>query len=127
MFLAVAHFGAGAGAAGAAAGDQGHYVADVDGRIFLNAAALRSALAGPHVLPHAVDTFDHAAILGREDAQDLAGLALVAASDHYDVVATSNMSCHNGLSRRWWAVPTLQIHCHVAQTTSLASETIFMK
>ena len=99
-------------AAIAAARINRHHIADVDRGILLDSAALRTALAGADVLPHAIDAFHHAAIFRRQDAQDLAGLALVAARDHDDVVSTSNMSCHD---------------CFRNQTTSLASETIFMK
>ena len=46
-------------------------VADVDRRILLNAAALGITLAGPHVFPHAVDAFDHYAVLVGDDAAGL--------------------------------------------------------
>src|SRR5438445_412516 len=50
MFLAIAHLGADPRATIAATGIQRHHVAQVDRRILLNAAALRTALNGAHML-----------------------------------------------------------------------------
>jgi len=42
-----------------------HHVAEVDRRIFLDAAALRVSLGRANVLPHAVDSFNHDAVAAR--------------------------------------------------------------
>src|SRR5262245_8663723 len=67
-----------------------HHVAQVDRRIFLNAAALLVALIGAHVLPHAVDALDDDAVAVADNTQNLSGLALVGAGDDHDDVTGFN-------------------------------------
>src|SRR5262249_20100720 len=84
-----------------------HHVADVDRRILLDSPALRIPLARANVLPHAIDSFNNDAILVDDHPQHAAGFTLVRARDDHHLVAAFNVPGH--------------------QTTSLASETIFMK
>src|SRR5258706_2190108 len=95
-----------------------HHVAQVDRGVLLNPAALRVALRRADVLPHAVNSFDDHAVLVGQDPQDLAYLALVRARDHDDLVTTLNMPCHGSTFLRLLGS---------GQTTSAASDTIFIK
>jgi hypothetical protein len=64
-----------------------HHVAEVDRRIFLNAAALRVSLGRANMLPYAVDSFNHDAFAARQHAENPAGLTFVSSGNHHHLVA----------------------------------------
>src|SRR5262245_28906768 len=87
---------------------QGLDVGCGDGRFLLDDAALLLDTARLGVALHEVQPFDDDAVLLRDDAQDLAGLAaLLAGDDEHGVVLAQSMDRH-------------------AHSTSGASEIIFM-
>src|SRR5205823_4982247 len=82
-------------------GVQRHHVTEVDGRVLLDAAALRAALRRADVLPHPVDAFDDDAVPAGQDAEHLADLPLVRAGDDDHLITTLNMPCHNPFRSLW--------------------------